>query len=455
MNQGSLLRDRLDGVKLTGSATSPGSLLGRLSTPEIRPATILAEILILPLIVVAFGFLVSPEDPLWIQADFPWVWFAPTILALRYGPLAGLGAAGMILLAWLSINFGHYDTFPKLSFLGGLILVMLVGEFSSIWGERTRRAQIEQRYHEQRMEHLTRSYYLLRLSHDRLEQDLISRPMSMRDALQTLRNHHAPDSPEGALALLRLLAQYCQIESAALYPFNNDQLDNKPQAYIGKVDQVDVNDPLIQQALDTLRLCHVSSTDEDTRPTRYLIAAPLLDLSGEIYGLLLVEKMPFFSLHEEALQTINLLLSYYTDGLVAEALARPLLEKYPDSPTKFAFEIQRLLHLHQATGVSSIIVALEFSPRAIANNMPQLIDRMKRSLDENWLITGKEKQLLATLMPIGEAATAEGYVTRLENWANQKAGDSLAAVGIFPHIIPVTNATAEQLMQRLQDLSNA
>ncbi|WP_306604931.1 PelD GGDEF domain-containing protein [Azonexus sp.] len=454
MNQGSLLRDRLDISKQSDPTSSPGAMLGRLSTPETRPATIIGEILILPLVVIALGFLLSPDDPLWMHSGFPWAWFAPTILALRYGPLAGLGGAAVILLAWLSINFGHYDTFPKLGFLGGLILVMLVGEFSSIWEGRTRRAEIEQRYHEQRMEHLTRSYYLLRLSHDRLEQDLISRPMSMRDALQALRDHHAPGSPEGTLALLRLLAQYCQLESAALYPVEDEKLITTPQARIGQIDHIAAKDPLVLQALETLRLCHVSSGDNDTHPTRYLIAAPLLDLSGQIYGLLLVEKMPFFSLHEEALQTINLLLSYYTDGLVAEALARPLLEKYPDSPTHFAFEIRRLLHLHQSTGIASIVVALEFLPRAIASDMPQQIDRMKRSLDENWLLVGKEKQILATLMPLGESSTAEGYIARLENWANQKAGESLAAVGIFPHIIPLTNTSAENLMQRLQDLSN-
>lgn len=65
-------------------------------------------------------------------------------------------APASLLVAWLLINVGHYDAFPKLPFLGGLILVMLVGEFSSLWLARTRRAEAIQIYLDQRLEHLTR-----------------------------------------------------------------------------------------------------------------------------------------------------------------------------------------------------------------------------------------------------------------------------------------------------------
>lgn len=115
------------------------------------------------------------------------------VLALRYGPLAGMSAAGILLLTWLGLNTGQHDSFPKLPFLGGLILIMLIGEFSSLWVARTRRAETVQVYLDQRLEYLTHQYYLLRLSHDRLEQDLISRPMAMRDALKTLRDISASD----------------------------------------------------------------------------------------------------------------------------------------------------------------------------------------------------------------------------------------------------------------------
>jgi hypothetical protein len=43
--------------------------------------------------------------------SFPWVWFAPVLLALRYGPLVGLGSVTVVFLIWLSI--GSIDQFPQ------------------------------------------------------------------------------------------------------------------------------------------------------------------------------------------------------------------------------------------------------------------------------------------------------------------------------------------------------
>ena len=81
------------------------------------------------------------------------------------------------------------------------------------------------------------------------------------------------------------------------------------------------------------------------------MAAPLLDLGGELYGLLLIEGMPFFSLQTENLQTINLLLGYYTDGLSMQTLAQPIVAALPDCPATFAFEAQRLSHIYASTQV--------------------------------------------------------------------------------------------------------
>ncbi|TXI79382.1 MAG: GAF domain-containing protein [Dechloromonas sp.] len=434
-----------------------GTALGKLTSTSVSPLAAAGEIIFLPLIAVVLGFAINPEDPLWIEASFPWAWFAPVILALRYGPLAGLGGAGLLLVAWLLINVGHYDAFPKLPFLGGLILVMLVGEFSSLWLARTRRAETIQIYLDQRLEHLTRQYYLLRLSHDRLEQDLISRPMSMRDALHTLRGLGSGNDggEQSAQTLLRLLSQYCQLESASLHRVIEGKPVSQPLATIGTTTALNGDDPLIQQALDTLALCHISQAQaEQQTQTRYLIAAPLINLNGDLYGLLTVEEIPFFSLQDETLQTINLLLGYYTDGLAVHALAEPVCEALPLCPPEFAFEVQRLHHLRQTTGIGSMIVALEFLPKAVEQDLPLQMMRMKRSLDEHWLIPAGDRQILATLMPLGDTSTGEGYLARLEAWAQQKSGKSLAEIGVFPHILPLNAEDPIPVLKRTQGLTH-
>ena len=433
-----------------------GMALGKLTSTSVSPVMEAAEIIFLPLLAVALGFIFNPEDPLWIETHFPWSWFAPMILALRYGPLAGLGGAGILLGSWLLINIGYYETFPKLYFLGGLILVMLVGEFSSLWLARTRRAETVQIYLDQRLEHLTRQYYLLRLSHDRLEQDLISRPMSMRDALLTLRGlSDNPDASLGGETLLRLLAQYCQLECASLHRVIDGKVVTQPLASIGNTTPLASGDPMIEQALSSHSLCHITQVQaEQQSHTRYLITAPLINLNGDIYGLITVEDLPFFSLQDETLQTINLLLGYYTDGLAMHALAASICKVLPLCPPEFAFEAQRLWHLRKTTGIGSIVVVLEFLPRAINADLPIQMMHIKRTLDEHWLFAGPEKMLLVTLMPLGVTATAEGYLARLETWAQQKSESTLAQLGVFSHILPFHGEPPLSLLNRIQEFAN-
>lgn len=435
----------------------PRHLLGKLATPATHPFMTVAETLLLPLLAVALGLAWAPQDPLQAQAAFPWPWLAPVVLALRYGPMAGLAGASVLLACWLGLNMGQWSAFPQMYFLGGLILAMLVGEFASLWHARARRAETLQLYLDQRLEHLVRQHYLLRLSHDRLEQELIARPMSMRDALTTLRNagHDGNGDALAPQALLRLLSQYCQLECAALHPVSDGQVGAQPDASIGAYDGLHADDPLVRQALQTGQLCHVSQAATARQDTRYLVAAPLLDLAGDMYGLLVVQDMPFFALQEETLQTLQLLLGYYTDGLSMNALAEPIVQRFPDCPPLFAFEVQRLAHIHRSTQVPSIAVALEFQQRALEQDLPAQIERLRRELDEAWLIAAPGRQVLAVLMPLGNAATAEGYIHRLEGWMQHRSQQSLAQAGIFPHVVPLDSAQPMHTVERLHAIAHA
>lgn len=436
------------------------NLLGKLTTSSSGVMAKVVEVVLLPLLAAWLGYFWVPQDPLQVQGAFPWPWIAPMLLALRYGPMAGLGGAGVLLVVWLLLHWPHWDVFPQLYFLGGLITVMLVGEFSSVWQARTRRAETLQLYLDQRLEHLVRQHYLLRLSHDRLEQELIGRPMSMRDALSILRDtgRNSTDTTFNTQELLRLLAQFCQIESAALYPITQGQLNPPALAQLGAYAGLDADDPLIVQALRELRLCHISQSVATVQTSRYLVAAPLLDLAGQVYGLLVVQDIPFFALQSENLQTLQLLLGYYTDGLSMNALAQPIVTQYPQCPAIFAFEMQRLVHIYASTRVSSIIVVLQFQQRAIEQDLPQQVMRLKRELDEIWLLHTPEypqHQALAVLMPLGNGATAEGYVHRLETWIQQKNQHNLAQAGVFPHVIPLNSQAPIATVQRIQAIAYA
>ena len=415
----------------------------------------------MPLLTIGIGIWLNPLDPLWARSAFPWSWFGPIILALRYGPFSGLFGTLLLLGSWfvlseLGFNAGE---FPKLYFLGGLIVVMICGEFSSIWRGRVRRAEAMQLYLDQRLEHLTHQHYLLRLSHDRMEQDLIARPVAMRDALSALRTLTAGAPPDEVLPsgqeLLRLLSQYCQIEAAALYPMREGGLQAVASGRVGMSSELDPNDALVRFALAEGRLSHVQSMGDAEAPQpRYVIAAPLNAGSGECRGLLAVERVPFFALHDEMLHTLNLLLGYYADGLDARATARPVLDADPSCPLAFAFELMRLWRIREESGVKSAIVAMVFTRRAVEEGLPMLIRRQQRSLDVTWLIEHPERSVLITLMPLAATGGAEGYMARIEAWSKQQRQRDLAQAGIATHIFLVEDEEPLALLQRLKTACN-
>ncbi|MDA0190865.1 MAG: PelD GGDEF domain-containing protein [Proteobacteria bacterium] len=440
--------------------------IARYLAPFSNPWAVAGESLMLPLLAVALGIWLNPLDPLWTAAGFPWAWLAPVILALRYGPFAGLAGAAVLLVAWLAFNLAGWlpGEFPKVNFLGGLILVMLCGEFSSLWVARTRRAEGVQLYLDQRLEYLTHQYYLLRLSHDRLEQDLIGRPMAMRDALGALNaliarqagdtaaaNGTGATALPGADGLLRLFAQYCQLEAAALHAVRDGVVEAQPAARIGAApDLFDAADPLLARALENERLSHVAADlAAGENPSRYLIAAPLTTLDGRVLAVLLVERVPFFALHEEMLQTLNLLLGYYADGLSMHTLAAPLRADCPACPPEFAFELQRLWRVRRDSEVPSVLVALEFRPHPQFDGLAEQIARQRRALDVNWLIEAPTHKVLLTLMPLAGAAAAEGYLARIESLVRPKGVDSLNAAGVFAHVARVDTQPPLALLAHL------
>ena len=303
------------------------------------------------------------------------------------------------------------------------------------------------------MEQLVRQHYLLRLSHDQLEQQLIGQPVSMRDALHQLRDLKGTTSD--AQTLLNLLSQFCQINVASIVPFHNGNLSDQSIAQIGGARSINLDDALVQQALATRSLCHISRSLKDGQNTSYVVAAPMLDLSDEMYGMLIVEEMPFFALQEETLQTINLLLGDYTDSIAANNLAQPLLQAHPECPPQFAFELQRMEHVLKSSQLPSIVLALQLSPKAIASDMPQFIMRMERMLDQSWLFEGSEKSVLAILMPLGSSASSEGFLNRLSTRLEQRGFHSIEEAGIIPHTLPIQKNGSMRVLDEIVRIAHA
>jgi hypothetical protein len=159
--------------------------------------------------------------------------------------------------------------------------------------------------------------------------------------------------------------------------------------------------------------------------------------------------MPFFALHEETLQMLNLLLGYYADSLNAARIAEPILRAVPACPPAFAFELMRVWHIRQTSGVRSALVALEFRSQPGFDDLALQIERLQRALDSVWACESAHGRVLFTLMPLAGESAAQGYANRVEGWIAQNRGATLEEAGVATRVVLLDQLPPAQLLQTL------
>lgn len=403
------------------------------------PLTAWIETALITLGAVGLGFWTRPTDPFFLESGFPWLLLAPALLSLRYGVPAGVGSAGLIIASWfVARQVGVLaGDIPKTYFLGTLILAMICGQFCSVWQTRLRRLDYVYRQLDERMSSLTRRHYLLRLSHDRLEQDLIGRPMTLRGALAEVRRLIAQGSGQtlpGADELMRLLVQSCQLEVAGLYPAATGSLGTAPAARVGEPGALRHDDPLVKACLESGTLAHVQNTGAGEARGAYLVVAPARDIQGRTIALLAVEQMPFFSLHEENLQTLSVLLGYYADGIGRMAAGKVIQELLPSCPLPFAEELTRLHRIWLAVRVPTTIIALQFGGHSEREAYAEMLRRSIRDLDMVWEVRHGTRLVFVVMLPLSGRAAVDGYLTRIEGLLREKFGKTLDAARVMPYV---------------------
>jgi len=391
---------------------------------------------------IALSSWLHPNDPLWVASSFPWLWLIAAVVALRYGALTGTAAMGLALLAWLLATHDASATvFPRLSFLGGLILVLVAGEFSDVWNARLQRERAVNAYLDERLHALTHNHFLLRLSHERLEQELIARPQTLRESLSALRKPIAEDLARGhalpgTQALLDLLVQSCRLENASLHPMERDRPAEQAIASLGGESQCVRNDPLVRAAIESGQLMHVQTEAlvREAELSRYLICAPVVSSAGRWLAVLLVRRMPFAALTNETLQFMTVLLAYYADEVDKAAVTGTLLARHPDCPSEFALELVRLRRVFAVSGVESSMMAFVFQrgPTPPAEWIAR-ITRLFRSVDVAWTVEALPSATLLILLPLTGAAGVAGYLERLAGVIRDQYGSDFAHAGIAVH----------------------
>ena len=397
------------------------------------------ETVLWPALLVALSWYSRPGNPFYINEGFPWPWLGPWLIALRYGVGYGAAASVGLLAAWALI--APTPDFPRLYFLGGAITTLIAGEFGSYWRMQMLRLQESQHYLNDKVERLTRRLYLIKLSHDELEYEMVDRPGTLRESLIELRTlmsdltkHSATSTTElpGAQQMLEFVMAQCRIESAAIYAVQMEPVVQlRRVATAGGMLEPAADDPMITRALESGHQVHLQDALLELSERRQLIAVtPLLSSAGQPFGLLVIGNMPFTALTTDNLQTIAVLLESYADYLRLSLNATELLPQWPGAPRGLAGEFGWLSRLRQEFGLSSQCVVWRIRHVRVHEMLDQLQQLHTRGETAwRWPPNGMSAQkqrgspCVIALLPFTEAAGIRIYKQRIFDSMDREFGD--------------------------------
>lgn len=382
----------------------------------------------LPAVVALLAWLIW-DDPLGNQQGFAWAWLAPWVITLRYGTLAGALSAGVLTVFSLALPSGSPSTGNLVPWFAGWITTLVLGEFADRWMERLRRDRLELDYTNEQLQRLSHQHYILRLSHDRLEQELIHQPLTLRAALEQLRRL-GPDTPDeqAGHALLDLLGSFAKLQHATLHRINGHHPEKLPLAHLGPVQALQLDDPMVMQALQRRRLTHVRDMS-DLTSSRYRAVLPFGPDPDRLQWLLVVHHLPFLALHDGTLLALQILCDDFAHLRQIHIDAGDLLRRRPGCPADFVAELQRLWRLQQRWQQPSTIGVLE-SPTQSEPQSSAWLPRIAAQLRSLDLSCSPKPQRLLVLLPLTHGVGCEGFVQRIDQWLRQQGVPGLQGAGV-------------------------
>jgi len=393
--------------------------------------------------------------------DYPWWWLAPLAIALRYGVAYGVGSGLVLVIGnfveiWL---LGMARSQPGGEIIGGLIATYLAGLYASHAQSRLIEANSSLDYLEQRLESLTRVFYVTRLSHARLEENLITQSYDLRTALDAIAAELGKsDAQQGELPqrpfghILQMLAYYGRLGTTGVFQvIDNRRAQPEPLAYIGPHFVLDVIDPLVTGVIENQQLAYYS-VDQILagQASAYRVVLPMSAADGTLLALIVVVELPLLAVDEENLLTLAAMTAFVADAMRAGQLSHAVRRTVPTCPPEFALEWARLGHLRQRAEVHSAWVLL--SPGSDAQDgVVELIQSARRGLDQYWRAPLEPAQpgLMILLALAGHGAT-NGFLQRIDALCRENFGSHLRGLGWSVRHGQIRKGTGKELLALLQ-----
>jgi polysaccharide biosynthesis protein PelD len=402
------------------------------------------ETLALTAVVLAASFFTQQQDPFRLEGGFPWAVLAPLLAGLRYGFVYAFVSA-LLILAMLGVAINQQwqaaSGFPLAWAIGVVLVGMVAGEFRDSWGRRLHRLEGAYQYRAERLEEFTRSYQLLRLSHDRLEQTVANSGFSLREGIMRLQSEL--ETIEGLTQasfarLLEFVAEYAALTQACIVGITGDRVDSaKVLAAVGDHFPIDDSDPVVRAALESGELAAVNLVKERAADQNTLLAAiPLADSTGDIHAILLVRAMPFFAFNEDNLKLIDVLSAHGVDhlrfGTATSSAARFIaaFERVRQDHARFGLDAT-LLRIRSVTGEKAELGRVYEKLHSAVRG----IDVMCMGRDRKGDKADKGEAVIWILLPLTDIAGARAWMQREEGVLAMVKSEMLAVGDVDPQVV--------------------
>lgn len=389
-----------------------------------------SEVVIVTAAFLGLCYWANPQDPLYLGAPFSWPILGTLLVGLRYGFFAGLVSA-LLVLGFVNWLFqGQPDTdFPWVWSAGLLYTGLLAGEFRDYWSRKLQRVEAAHEYSLLRVKEFTRSFYLMKVSHDRLEQQLATSSGSLREALRRLYGElqagAARLNPENARLMLQVLTRYGQLQVAAVYRVEAGRIAGGPLASTGDFGQLHDNDPLLETTLERVELVSVQTEFHahlDRLDTDLLAVVPLVTSNGELMAVCAIKAMPFFSFHHKSLRLLAILAGHMADMVQVQLQS----DMTGTSDWQYlCFQARRSARDAEQFNLPGILLNIQTSVKE-ADLVHERMAGLRRGLDVLAMNQSSDDTVdVVLLMPLTDELGLAGYLHRLEDDFRENLGIAL------------------------------
>ena len=401
------------------------------------------ETLVISALALGLGWWFSPDDPLQVNATFPWVILAPLLLGMRYGFVRGLASAALLVAALFAFRVQGVEAYaqvPAAFIVGVLLCAMLVGEFRDIWERRLERLELANEYRQLRLDEFTRAHHILRISHDRLEQRVAGNDQSLRSSLlglrQLLRELPGEEAPLDALAetVLALLAQYGSLRIAGLYRVRHDRTpEPQPLASLGEMPALDADDLLVLTCLERGELVSVRQEllerGEQRAHSALQVCVPLVDTDGG--------SSPCWrwSRCRSSSSTNAPSACWRSSPGTSPTCCRATVARcnWPTSTPSASPSTSSALLDARDHGLPACLYAFELTDARYGEEVQRLLEGSQRGLDVQLRLRNDEgRRVLLVLLPLTSAEGSQGYLQRLRILFAERFGQAreLESLGV-------------------------